>query len=374
MRVQSRDDLAHAKTIIVKIGSALLADPTPPTAFERVAADVGQLKAWGHDVIVVSSGAIALGLGRLRYESRPTDLAGLQAAAAAGQGLLQRMWDEAFARHGHVVAQVLLTHGDLQNRKRFLNAQAALRCLLERGAIPIVNENDTVSVAEIKLGDNDTLAAQICGLVDAEVVVLLTSADGLRTADPHVDPNSERISVVHDIADVEGVAKGPHGPGTGGMRTKLEAARIARAGGAATIIAPGIEPQVVTRLVQGEDIGTLVVAGEAAPISARKRWLTATIRPMGTLVVDTGARQALVNRGASLLAAGVLEVRGEFVAQDPIQVQTADGVVFAQGLAAVSARQIQLQAGKSESEMDDDTSPLVIHRDDLVVLDGDLGE
>ena len=239
MSVQSRDDLKRAQTVIVKVGSALLAQGEHPSAFVRIAAQIAQLRAQHRRVVVVSSGAIALGLERLGFAERPTALSALQACAAAGQGRLQRQWDEAFAAHSLGVAQILLTNADLQNRRRFLNAQGALNVLLDRGAIPIVNENDTVSVDEIKLGDNDTLAAQVCGIVGGDVVVLLTSANGLHTNDPSLDPTSERIALVDDIADVEKFAKGAARFGTGGMRTKLDAAKIGRTHGAATVIVPG---------------------------------------------------------------------------------------------------------------------------------------
>ncbi len=366
----ARDELLSAQRVVVKVGSALLA--ASPDAFAKLAAQVAALRARGVEVAVVSSGAIALGLAPLGLAARPRDLPSLQAAAAAGQSRLMWRWGEAFAAHRLEVAQVLLTHGDLRERRRYLNARCAMRRLLEAGVVPIVNENDSVSVDEIKLGDNDTLAAEVCGLVDADVVVLLTGAAGLFTADPALDPSAVRIPVV-DLVDerVRSLAGPPAALGTGGMVTKLSAAENAGRHGASTVIAPGSMDQVLPKLFAGEDIGTLVCAPASAKASARKRWISTTLRPRGTVYVDEGAERAL-KKHASLLFAGVREVSGSFAPGDAVDVARAvDRAPFARGLVRLSADDARRVAGKKTAEAQAVVAALpdeLIHRDDLVLL------
>ena len=387
----TRAELTKARRVVVKIGSALLAGSGEP--FASFAAQIVALRQRGVQVTLVSSGAIALGFPALGLRERPRDLAGLQAAAAAGQSKLMWRWAEAFHAHGVEVAQVLLTHADLRDRRRYLNARQAFLRLLECGVIPVVNENDTVAVDEIKLGDNDTLAAQVCGLCDADVVVLLTGAAGLFTADPAVDNNATRVAIVTDLESVRSLAGPAARLGTGGMITKLDAAAAAQKHGAATVIAPGRLPDVLARVItEGDDVGTLIETPAAERASARKRWIGTALRPRGTVVVDAGAERAL-RKNASLLFAGVRAVEGEFVPGDAINVAVDDVSVavddvsephvrgphersggrrvFARGLTRLSSADARAVAGKKTAEAHALVNALpdeLVHRDDLVLL------
>jgi glutamate 5-kinase len=365
----ARAQLTKARRVVVKIGSALLADKDVD-AFSRLAADVAVLRDRQMDVVLVSSGAIALGLEVLGFSERPKDLASLQACAAAGQSRLMARWDAAFSKHGTAVAQLLLTHDDLRDRRRYLNARHAFSRLLERGCVPVVNENDTVSVDEIKLGDNDTLAAQVCGLASADVVVLLTGAAGLFTADPAKDKRAERVVIVDDVEAVRAFAGDPAKHGTGGMRTKLDAALVARKHGASTLIAPGRLERVLARLFAGEDIGTWIRAGEGAKERARKRWIGTTLRPKGTLVVDEGAARALT-KNASLLCAGVVGVKGAFEPGDLVAIEKKDGSALARGLVTLSAEDAKkvmgLRSDAARKKLDTPLPDELVHRDDLVL-------
>jgi glutamate 5-kinase len=368
--VRERAALAGSRRVVVKLGSALLADGAP--AFTRFAADIAALRARGHEVVVVSSGAIALGYPVLGYAERPSDLAGLQASAAAGQGKLIAAWAAAFAPHNIEVAQVLLTHGDLEHRRRYLNARHALTRLLECGALPIINENDTVSVDEIKLGDNDVLAAAVCGLTSSTLVVLLTSADGLFTANPADDDTAVRVPFVDEITDaVRALAGPPARLGTGGMVTKLRAAEQARAHGAATVIAPGRREHVLRDVMRGDDVGTLFSAPHEPPERAKKRWIRTALRARGTLVVDAGAARAL-QKASSLLLAGVREVQGEFASGAPVDIRAQDDdAPFARGIVTLASNDLRRVLGLKR---DDATRVLgsalpgeIVHRDNLVL-------
>lgn len=366
----TRAELVDARRVVVKIGSALLAKGDE--AFAAYAREIASLRTRGVSVVLVSSGAIALGFPALGLAQRPKDLAGLQAAAAAGQSKLMWRWGEAFHRHGIEVAQVLLTHADLRDRRRYLNARQAFLRLLEAGVVPIVNENDTVAVDEIKLGDNDTLAAQVCGLCDAQVVVLLTGAPGLYTADPTRDPTATRVPIVDELTDdVKKLAGGAANLGTGGMVTKLEAAAQAQTHGAATVIAPGRLDDVLAKVFAGDDVGTLIRARGVDRENARKRWIGTALRPRGTVYVDAGAERALRTH-ASLLFAGVRDVEGSFVPGDAIQIARVDDKrVFARGLTRLSSEDTKTVAGKKTSEAHALVNALpdeLVHRDDLVLL------
>jgi glutamate 5-kinase len=366
----ARTRLAAAQRVVVKVGSLVLAEDAG--AFGRIGYDVARLVDAGRQVVLVTSGAIALGLEPLGLDDRPEDLVTLQAAAAAGQSRLMWRWMQVLeGGHARRTAQVLLTHADLESRRRYLNARSALVRLLERGVIPIVNENDTVSVDEIKLGDNDLLAAEVAGLVSADAVVLLTSADGLMTADPAVDEAAERVSFVADIDEATALAGAPSRFGTGGMQTKLRAAEVARRHGAATVIAPGRKDGALFDALSGGDVGTLIAPPEEGPAKARKRWIASTLRPAGTVVVDDGAAGAL-RKDASLLFIGVREVRGDFAVGDCVDIQTASGAVFARGLATVGADDAREGAGKRTPQVREVLGELcpdeLIHRDDLALL------
>ncbi len=366
----ARARLIEARRVVVKIGSALLKpslgldDP-----FAHFAREVRALQGQGKEVVVVSSGAIALGFPSLKFAVRPTALAALQASAAAGQSKLMARWAQAFAAHDVDVAQILLTHDDLKDRRRYNNARAALAVLLERRVLPIINENDTVSVDEIKLGDNDTLAAALSGLVDADAVVLLTSSPGLFTADPGIDPTATRIAVIDELSDdVRACAGGAALLGTGGMVTKLDAAAMARRHGAQTVIAPGRLVGILAAVFAGDDVGTVITASAADRDNAKRRWI-GSLKARGSVVVDDGAGRAL-RKSSSLLFAGVIAVEGDFAACDVITVKDLTGRVFAKGLSATDADSARKAMGKKTAEAKAVVADLpdeLIHRDDFVL-------
>jgi glutamate 5-kinase len=367
-----RASLAAARRIVVKIGSAsLAAGAAAPRSrrkadrddvFTRLAADVARVAGERkRQLCLVSSGAIALGVERLRLEHRPREMAGLQAAAAAGQGLLMQRYGDAFDRHGLAVAQVLLTHADLASRTRTNNARAALTRLLELGVVPVINENDAVAVDEIKLGDNDELAAMVAALCQAELLVLLSDVPGL------LDARGRRLGLVARVDDAARahVRRGASALGRGGMHSKLESARRATLAGAHVVIAPAAEPRVLERLLGGEDLGTLFPRVEPR-LGTRKHWIAFTLRPRGAAVVDDGAAEAVLGRGRSVLCVGVVGVRGAFVDGDPISIVTIRGEEIARGLSRLSAADAARRAGMGAKDGDD--SALLVHRDDLVLL------
>jgi glutamate 5-kinase len=352
---EARARLAAARRIVVKIGSKTLA--SDPSVYARIASVVAAAREAGREVVIVSSGAIALGVKKLGYRTRPKEMAKLQAAAAAGQSVLMGLYEEAFEAHRIPVAQVLLTHADLADRTRDNNARAALGALLEAGAVPVLNENDSVSVEEIKFGDNDQLASMVVPLIDAEVLVLLSDVAGL------LDASGARIPVVVDVARdaLPHVHAGTSGVGTGGMASKVEAARRATLAGADVVVADARDPEALGALLRGEDVGTLFVRSPE-PLGARRHWIAFTLRPKGTLIVDAGAAQALRERGKSLLAVGVLGVRGLFAPNDAVVIVDAAGQEIARGLARHGAQELARLAGKRTED-----DGVAVHRDDLVV-------
>jgi glutamate 5-kinase len=364
----ARTRLTEARRVVVKIGSALLKS-TERDPFAHFAAEVMALRRQGREVVVVSSGAIALGWPSLKFAARPTDLPGLQASAAAGQSRLMARWAQAFGWFDVDVAQVLLTHDDLRDRRRYENARQALLLLLSRGLVPVINENDTVSVDEIKLGDNDTLAAAVSGLVDACAVVLLTGAPGLLTADPTLDPHAVRVPVVDELTDdVRALAGGAANHGTGGMITKLDAATIARRHGAQTVIAPGKTAGVLASVFAGDDIGTVVAASPADRATARRRWI-GTLRARASVTVDDGAAAAL-SRNGSLLWAGIHRIDGDFEPGDVVRIVDQHGRAVGRGLAAVDAETARTVMGRKTVAARALVASLpdeLIHRDDLVL-------
>jgi len=352
-----RARLAKARTIVVKIGSKSLTGD----AWQRMAAEVRALADLRKRVVIVSSGAIALGVQRLRLSGRPKDMAWLQAAAAAGQSALMQRWDSAFAPLGLCAAQVLLTHADLADRTRTNNARHALEALLEAGAVPIINENDAVAVEEIKFGDNDQLASMVVPLVGAELLLLLSDVEGL------LDDRGVRLSFIQSVASearqFAGASKS--GVGTGGMASKIEAARSATFAGAHVVIAAAREATVISRVLAGEDVGTLFPA-VSQRISARKHWIAFTLRPRGALILDRGAVEA-VQRDRSVLAVGVLGVRGSFNPGDSVSLFDLDGHELARGLVRASA----VDAARAAGARIDGASLELVHRDDLVRLPED---
>lgn len=367
--------LVKSGRIVVKIGSGVLTDAEgriDPKTIRRLANEIAPLIGLRRWPFVVSSGAIAVGMGILGLKQRPRTMAGLQAAAAIGQSKLVEAWASAFRRHDVPVAQVLLTHSDLANRKRFLNARRALGELERRHAIAIINENDTVSFEEIAVGDNDELAAHVSNLVDAQLLVMLSVAPGI------VNPSGIRLPEAHagdDLLDALATGRSSRF-GTGGMVSKLRAARIACARGAHVAILEGKAPGQIEALLDGEDVGTVIVPdGSRAKLTSRAHWIAHALRPVGTLVVDDGAERALVEKKKSLLSLGVTKVVGRFAEGDPIEIARVKGPdprVFARGLTRYSSQQLERIAGLPSSAISDvlgfTTGDAVVHKDDLVLL------
>jgi glutamate 5-kinase len=358
--------LREVRRVVVKIGSRLLAESPagrPATIADQVAVLLGR----GVEVIVVSSGAIALGVRALRLDARPADLPGLQAAAAVGQSRLMQHWEHAFAAHDRLIGQVLLTHDDVDDRGRFLSARNTLRALLDRGVVPIINENDTVAVEEIKFGDNDQLSALVMSLASADALIILTDVDGVW------DEHKVRMPIVRDVereaAPVAGASRGD-GVGSGGMASKVQSARMVTRLGVPCVIAPGRSPRVLLDVLDGADVGTLFVPG--ATVSRRKHWIAYGAKPAGQVVVDDGARRAVSEGGKSLLPRGVTAVVGEFGAGDTVSVIGPDGRELARGLAAYGSADLErirgLRSTDIEATLGYRTLDEAIHRDDLVLL------
>jgi len=350
-----RAAVARAKRIVVKVGSSTLA--RGDGAHGRLARAIRALRDEKRKVVLVSSGAIALGAKKLGYAKRPKEIARLQAAASAGQSLLMRAYEEAFDRENLAVAQVLLTHADLADRTRANNARAALEALFEAGAVPILNENDAVAVEEIKFGDNDELSAMVTPLVAADVLVLLSDVAGL------LDGAGARVPVVHDVAKeaLPLVQSKKSDVGTGGMGSKIEAARRATLAGAHVVIADGRRDDVLARIFAGEDEGTLFLAATTR-LPAKKHWIAFTLRPRGDLWLDAGAALAVRRRTTSILAVGVTGVRGDFRAGDSVRIFGPEGTEIGRGLARASATNAVLRAGRRDDEED-----VLVHKDELVV-------
>ncbi len=362
------------KRIVLKVGSGLLAGWG--THLDRgvaleVVGQLSDLRAMGLEVVLVSSGAVALGCERLGIEDRPTDIPTIQAAAAIGQGDLIALYQRALSELGLTAAQVLVTHADLADRRRFLNARHALERLIGLGALPIINENDTVAVDELKLGDNDTLAAHVANLVGADLLVILTDQDGLHTADPRHNPDAERIPLVQADEELDAGVLGGQGSclSVGGMATKVEAARRAAAFGVPTVLVDGHRVGVIQEVLAGDDVGTRFEP-LARAIGSRKAWI-AGLNPAGTLVVDEGAIGAVVERGRSLLPAGLREIQGEFDVGAPVAVVGPDGEEVARGLAQYSSAELALIAGHRTDEISGilgyHLGDACVHRNDLVL-------
>lgn len=373
-----RSTLGRAKRLVVKVGTGTLTDRTGTFDREncaRLAAELAAV-ARGRRLVLVSSGAVALGaerLGLVRVKGKPWDIPTKQACAAAGQPHLMAAWGEAFGRHGLVTAQVLLTADDLASRKRFLNARRTFEKLLDAGAVPVVNENDTVAVDEIKVGDNDTLAALVAGCVEADVVTMLTDVEGLYDRNP-AEPGAVLLSDVAKVtAEIERIAGGAGTErSTGGMATKVKAARRLAAQGVATALLSGRRAGALAALLAGERIGTVFAPG-LERLSSRKGWLAAAARGKGLIVVDPGARRALVEQKRSLLPSGVRAVEGQFGVGDPVDIAVDPARPFARGLAGYAADEVRRIAGLKTGEiaralgykyLDE-----IVHRNDLVVLD-----
>ena len=366
----------HARRIVVKVGSSLVTAEgrgLDHAALSRWAGQIAALTAQGKEVVLVSSGAIAEGIARLGWKKRPKAVNELQAAAAVGQMGLVQAYESIFRTYDLHAAQVLLTHEDLADRTRYLNARSTLRTLLALRVVPIINENDTVATDEIRLGDNDTLGALVTNLIEADCLVILTDQTGLYTADPRRDPQATLVMEAHaGDPELERMAGGAGSSvGTGGMLTKILAARRAARSGAHTVICCGREEQVLLRLAAGEAIGSQLIARQA-PLAARRQWLADHLQLRGGVVLDAGAVRALREEGKSLLPVGVKGVTGEFERGEAVAVVDADGREVARGLANYSASEARRIAGKPSSAIEAELGymdePELIHRDNLVVL------
>jgi glutamate 5-kinase len=369
-----RDVVTAARRVVVKVGSSSLTTATGGIDERRIddlVEVLGGLAATGREVVLVSSGAIAAGLAPLKLSRRPRDLATQQAAASVGQGLLIGRYAAGFARHGLTVGQILLTVDDVTRRKHYRNAYRTLRKLLDLGAVPIVNENDTVATEEIRFGDNDRLASLVAALVDADLLVLLSDVDALYTGSP-ADPSSRQIPLVRSEADLSNISvtmPGKSGVGTGGMVTKVEAARIATGFGIPVILTAA---PLAGAALAGEEVGTLFQAVEHRP-AARLFWLAHATSPRGRLHLDPGAVTAVVARRKSLLPAGITAVDGSFAAGDPVDlVDAGSGAPVARGLVNYDAVELPALLGRSTGELAAALGPgyerEVVHRDDLVLL------
>ncbi|HET6636589.1 MAG TPA: glutamate 5-kinase [Streptomyces sp.] len=366
-----RQDVAQARRVVVKVGSSSLTTAAGGLDADRVDALVDALaKHEAREVVLVSSGAIAAGLAPLGLAARPRDLARQQAAASVGQGLLVARYTASFARYGRRVGQVLLTSDDTSRRAHYRNAYRTLEQLLAMGAVPVVNENDTVATDEIRFGDNDRLAALVAHLVRADLLVLLSDVDGLYDGDP-ASPGSARIAEVTGPADLEGVqigSVGRAGVGTGGMVTKVEAARIAAGAGVPVVLTSAVH---ASDALSGRPTGTYF-RPTGRRTAGRRLWLAHASTPRGALVLDDGAVRAVVERGSSLLPAGIARVEGDFAAGDPVELRDAGGQAVARGLVSFDAGEIPRLMGRSTRDLARELGPgyerEVVHRDDLVLL------
>jgi glutamate 5-kinase len=366
-------DLARARRLVVKVGSSLLVDPAQGPRGEWLAAlaeDLANLHRNGTEILVVSSGAIALGRGVLGLGPRALSLEAAQAAASVGQIALSRLWAEAFARLGIIAAQILLTYGDTEERRRYLNARATLNTLLAHRAVPVINENDTVATAEIRFGDNDRLAARVATMASADVVLLLSDIDGLFSSPPAENPSAAFIAEVPRItAEIEAMAGGAASSlSRGGMRTKIEAAKIATSGGASLLIANGTRLHPVRAVIEGARATWFL--SSATPLTARKRWIAGSLSPAGVLVIDEGASLAL-RRGKSLLPAGVKRIEGGFARGDAVILREENGQEVARGLVAYDAAEAARILGRATRDIPAllgySGRSVMIHRDDLVL-------
>jgi len=351
--------ISEAKRIVIKIGTSNLTDKSnrlEPQKVEKLAKEIVELKEQGREIIVVTSGAIGAGIGKLDLKQRPRDIKVLQATAAVGQNILMSTYDSYFARYEQTIAQLLLTHEDFFNRQRYLNLRNTLITLLKSGVIPVINENDTVAVDEIKLGDNDNLSALVASSLGADLLIVLTDIDGLYTYDPKRSKKAEFISVVDAITpEIERIAEtGGKASSVGGMKTKIQAAKVTMKAGIPLVIANGNEENILARVIAGERIGTIFLPGAAAKekMNDRKHWLRFASSVKGKIKVDEGAKNALIKNGSSLLASGVIDVEDEFMSGDPVSIVDAEGVEFAKGITNYSSSDIEKIKGAQSKEIE----------------------
>lgn len=368
--------LAGIKRIVIKIGSGVLTDELGAldhTVIAQIATEVVDIRRRGMQVVIVSSGAVAAGRSELGMTEKPKTIPQKQAAAAIGQTSLMQAYQRALHPFGVKAAQLLLTSEDLGSRQRFLNARATIDTLLSFDVIPIINENDTVVVEEIKFGDNDNLSALVTNVAEAELLIILTDVAGLYSADPRKHPDAKLIPLVRTVTrELERSASGTGSSiGTGGMVTKLAAAKKAAKNGVSTLMIPGKLPRALIQAIDGEEIGTLFLASGTG-LNRRKHWIAYTLKPTGSIVVDDGARDVLVNKGKSLLPSGILLVEGRFERGASVRICGSDGREFARGLTDYSSSEISRLAGKKSSDIEKilgyHYADVVVHRDNLVVL------
>jgi glutamate 5-kinase len=369
-------DGTNAVCRVIKVGTSLLrgdADRSTAAVIGDLAASLSRQQRRGERIALVTSGAVGLGCELLKLERRPGEVAALQAAAAVGQGRLMALYQDAFAIRGLAVAQVLLTRGDLASRRRYQRACRTLEQLLQWGVVPIINENDTLATDELRFGDNDTLSALVAVAIGADELVLLTDVDSLYSVDPRADAEASPIAEVRDLAELEqlrSVATGGGQWGTGGMTTKLTAARIATSSGIRVRLADGRDPLVLEALLAGATVGT-VFHPSPTPLTDRKGWLAHALLPKGSLHIDQGAERALLERGASLLAVGIQAVEGLFARGEPVRVLASDGRELARGLTSFNSEELKVIIGLGSEAIRrqlGDVGDAVIHRDQLVLI------
>jgi glutamate 5-kinase len=373
----SRDvcqSVASAHRVVIKVGSSTLTHATGKlnlTRMERLTRQMADLKNRGLEIILVTSGAVGAGMGKMGLDHRPAQISARQALAAIGQGLLMQTYEKLFSEYGVTVAQVLLTRADIEHRERYLNARNTMFKLLKYSAVPIVNENDTLTFEEIKIGDNDTLSAMVAGLTDADLLVILSDIRGLYTSDPHKDPNARLVPIIHEITDETQSFAGGAGSklGSGGMATKLQAARIATSQGIPVALTSGAREDVLPDLMDGVCDGTLFLPSKN-PMGRRKGWIAFNTRPEGVLFMDEGAAHAIRHRGKSLLPKGVCGLEGSFARGDIVSLSGTDGE-FARGIVNFSADQVRRIMGRHTKEIEEILGPgqdaEVVHRDNLSV-------
>lgn len=370
-----RDQLKQVKRVVIKTGSRVLTDDTGALDFRvinQLCSEMATLRTEGFELILVSSGAVAAGRP-LFDRGEQLSIPQKQAAAAVGQPLLMRVWQKGCTPHGITTAQILLTAEDLGNRHRFLNARATLEALLSADLLPIINENDSVAVAEIKFGDNDNLSALVTSLAEADLLLILTDIEGLYTANPSDDPDARLIPLVTGITkEIEGMAGGSGSRlGTGGMATKLAAAKKVARYGLPTIMAAGKRPGVISAVLRGEEVGTLFLP-TGKSLNRRKHWIAYTLRPAGKIVVDAGAARALLEKGTSLLPSGIIGLEGRFERGCSVQICSSDGTELARGVSDYSSGEVSQLAGRRSSEIEQILGyrygDEVIHRDNLVLM------
>jgi glutamate 5-kinase len=371
-----RDLLQQVRRLVIKVGSRVLTvedGGLDHNAITRLCDEIAALRQQAIEVILVSSGAVAAGRDALRSADNSLTIPQKQAAAAVGQPLLMQAYQQACSHHGLVTAQILLTADDLANRGRFLNARTTLEALLAAGALPIINENDSVVVDEIKFGDNDNLSALVTSLAEADLLLILTDIEGLYSANPTCNPDAKLIPLVRNITrEIERMAGGSgSNVGTGGMATKISAAKKAARFGVPTILAAGKQPGIVAAALAGEEVGTVFLPAKDG-LNRRKHWIAYTLRPSGKILVDAGARMALLDKGTSLLPSGITSLEGRFERGSCVRICGPDGVEIARGLTDYASAEIERLAGRKSSEIEhilgyrygDD----VVHRDNLVLI------